>query len=209
MALSLPDATITLALEAHELINQRLTINQQHDMLDAMLHAAHRNSLGLLAARILTIAEIAEVTGLSVPTLRDRIKASGVQPAKTAGMAHLYAYEDVPAIVNAHLANTETLEYVPARIRNAIARVKRKPSIAVLQDLSNVKWANLYGKPASVTFEIDSVDFDLLKEECERDGWQNPAVLIRALAHSYIESLKTVTTKRKEKEHDAPRNSAK
>lgn len=200
MALSLPDATITLALEAHDAINTRLTINQQHDMLDAILHAAHRNSLGLLANRILTIAEIAEITGLSVPTLRDRIKASGVQPAKTAGMAHLYAYEDIPAIVNAHLENTETLEYVPARIRKAIARVKRQPSIEVLRELSNVKWADLYGRPATVTFELDSADFELLKGECARDGWQNPAVLVRALAHSYIESLKAVTTKRKEKQ---------
>jgi len=214
MALSLPNATIDMALILHERIHEGfkpgadepIHENEVHDMLDYALKEAHLIAVGLSVNRLVTVEEMAEITGISLSLIKERIALSRVQPLKTLGRHAIYAYEDIPHVVYAHLENTETVEYIPARIRMALRRARSARSIKALKTRDNIAGFNKTGERVRICFDIDPIDAGIIDEECKADGWPSRDVFFRGLITSYLETFGDITKlrrKKKEEQQDA------
>ena len=209
--LTIPDDTVSMALILHDRIHEGFkdgTIheNEVHDMLDYALREAHMISMGVAVNRIVTVEDMAEITGIALPLIKERVKLSGIQPLKTLGRYAIYAYEDIPRIVYAHLENTETVEYIPMRIRMALRRVRAARSVRALKTRNNIAGYNDTGQRVRITFDIDPIDAEIIDEECKADGWPSRDVFFRGLITSYLETFGDIAKLRKKKEKEQESN---
>lgn len=183
MSLTLPTETQRLIRRTCQLID---SAGYQRGIVENAIREAHEIAVASASSRVLTIPEIAALTGNSVAVIQRRVLASGVEPIKIVGGARLFAFEQVPAIITAHLDDTETLAYVPSRIRKAVKDVRSKRSGPVLRESPIVRFPDYNGPPAELRILLDRDERDRLRDERYQNGWPGEEEIVRALIRAYL-----------------------
>jgi predicted site-specific integrase-resolvase len=158
-------------------------------VVEKLARDVHYISLGSIASRILTVPEISELFGVSENVIRDRLKHGRIEPVKEASGIRLYALEQVPQILTAHLDKSTTTVYVLSRVRKAVRSALHASRKKIIQQRREVKDPTWY-RQATVwrTIRMPKSLDEWLVSEAVVDGWASADHLIRALCVEYYET---------------------
>jgi len=204
MSLSLPPETINATLETHDAINAWMDEHEIygeerakiHDLVDHTVRSAHLFAMAASGSRILTTAEVADRLGVSIDTVRKRLREASppILPIKQVGTHRLFMVEDLPAIATAHMqgvaGDLQNTRYLAAKLRNAIAKVKHHATIKRLSKDATVRWPDIDGRIRIYQLEVARTEGDRMERAAIEDGWDNAEHLLRAFIVSYNELSK-------------------
>lgn len=126
--------------------------------------------------------------GVSESTVLKRIEQGGVQAIKGSGSRAVYAIEQVPQIMRAHLAKGDTVEYIRARLRQAAERClsANRAKDENKYQVTLVNKPKIRRKNVFRTIEIDESSDILLARSARRHGFRSADHLLRQLIEAWL-----------------------